>query len=140
MIIEELQKANIEAMKARDTNARAVLSIVLAKYKLEVINAREKGKEVSDNDVIRLLGKTVKKLEEERISYANAGRDEEVANINAQIDLISKYLPKMLSEDEIRAEINKLDDKSIPSVMKHFKMNFDGKVDMALVNKVVRSL
>lgn len=140
MIIEELQKANIEAMKARDANARAVLSIVLAKYKLEVINAREKGKEVSDNDVIRLLGKTVKELEEERISYANAGRDEEVANINAQIDLISKYLPKMLSEDEIRAEINKLDDKSIPSVMKHFKMNFDGKVDMALVNKVVRSL
>lgn len=140
MIIEELQKANIEAMKARDANARAVLSIVLAKYKLEVINAREKGKEVSDNDVIRLLGKTVKELEEERINYANAGRDEEVANINAQIDLISKYLPKMLSEDEIRAEINKLDDKSIPSVMKHFKMNFDGKVDMALVNKVVRSL
>ena len=44
----------------------------------------------------------------------------------------------MMSEDEIKAEINKLEDKSIPSVMKHFKANFAGKVDMSLVNKIAR--
>jgi len=46
----------------------------------------------------------------------------------------------MLSEDEIKAEINKLADKSIPSIMRHFKANFNGKVDMGLVNKVGRSV
>lgn len=46
----------------------------------------------------------------------------------------------MLSEDEIRQEILKLEDKSIPSVMKHFKTNFVGKVDMGLVSKVARSI
>jgi len=45
----------------------------------------------------------------------------------------------MLSEDEIRNEIEKLTDKSIPSIMKHFKANFNGKVDMGLVNKIART-
>ena len=44
----------------------------------------------------------------------------------------------MLSEEEIRAEIAKLEDKSIPSIMKHFKANFAGKCDMGLVNKIAR--
>ena len=46
----------------------------------------------------------------------------------------------MLSEDEIRKEIDSLEDKSIPSIMKHFKVNFQGKVDMALVNKIAKSI
>ena len=53
----------------------------------------------------------------------------------ASIDL---YLPRELSEDEIRSIINSLEDKSIPNVMKHFKTNFAGQVDMALVNKIAR--
>ena len=38
------------------------------------------------------------------------------------------------------AEIEKLDDKSMPSIMKHFKANFQGKADMGMVNKIARSL
>ena len=44
----------------------------------------------------------------------------------------------MMSEDEIYEVINGLEDKSIPNVMKHFKANFAGKVDMGLVNRVAR--
>ena len=50
------------------------------------------------------------------------------------------YLPKMLSEDEIKAEIKKLGDNSIPVVMKHFKQNFNGKVDMRLVQEVLKGM
>ena len=49
-------------------------------------------------------------------------------------------MPKLMSEDEIKAEILKLDDKSVPSVMKHFKANFLGKVDMKLVGEVLKRL
>ena len=45
----------------------------------------------------------------------------------------------MLSEQEIKDIINAMEDKSIPSAMKHFKANYAGKVDMGLVNKVARS-
>ena len=47
--------------------------------------------------------------------------------------------PIPLTEEEIRKEISTLDDKSLPNVMKHFKTNFQGKVDMGLVSKIARS-
>ena len=45
-----------------------------------------------------------------------------------------------MSEDEIKAIIEKLDDKSIPSIMKHFKAEYAGKVDMSLVGKIAKSI
>ena len=65
---------------------------------------------------------------------------ERVDNITKQEEVLSSYLPKQLSEQEIRDIIASLDDKSVPNVMKHFKMNYAGQVDMSLVNSILRSL
>lgn len=46
----------------------------------------------------------------------------------------------MMTAEEIKAEILTLDDKSVPSVMKHFKANFAGKCDMREVQAVLKSL
>jgi uncharacterized protein len=140
MIIDELQKANIEALKAHNTTVRAILSVVISRYKMLAIELKAEGKEASDVDMLKLIAKVLKELDEEKEGYAKVGNIEEVKSISEQIVAISKYLPKMLSEEEIRNEISKLDDKSIPSVMRHFKANFDGKVDMSLVNKIARTL
>lgn len=139
MIIDELQKANIEALKNKNKSARAVLSVVINRYKLEAIEMKTAGKEISDKEMVRIISKVLKELDEEKSGYEKVNRLDDVDNINSQIDVISKYLPKLLSEDEIRTEIAKLEDKSIPNVMKHFKTNFDGQVDMGLVNKIARS-
>ena len=53
---------------------------------------------------------------------------------------VSSYLPKMMSAEEIKAEILKLEDKSVPNVMKHFKANFAGKCDMRDVQAVLKTL
>lgn len=140
MIIDELQKANIEALKAHDASARAVLSIVISRYKLNMIELKSLGKDITDADMVKLISKVLKELQEEKEGYEKVGNKEQVESINKQAELISKYLPKMMSEEEIRVEINKLEDKSIPSIMKHFKTNFEGKADMGLVNKVARTL
>ena len=71
-------------------------------------------------------------------NYKKAGNLEQSNTILEQKEVLVKYLPQMMSEEEIKAEIAKLEDKSIPSVMKHFKANFAGKVDMGLVNKIAR--
>ena len=60
--------------------------------------------------------------------------------LNAQIAFVSAYLPKMMTDEEIKAEILALSDKSVPSVMKHFKANFAGKCDMRRVQEVLNSL
>ncbi len=138
MLINELEQANIAALKARDQVTRAVLSVVINRYRMNAIELKANGKEATDADLIKIISKVIKELDEEKEGNIKAGRFEEAKAIDLQKAVIEKYLPKMMSEEEIRSIINGLEDKSIPSVMKHFKANYDGQVDMALVNKIAR--
>lgn len=138
MIIDEIKKDNVQAMKDHDQIARAIYGVVMNKVLLASIEAKKDGKELQDTDTVQILQKTIKELTEERENFIKAGNTQEADNIEKQKDIISKYLPAMLSEDEIRDVISKLDDKSIPGVMKHFKAEYAGKVDMGLVNKIAR--
>ena len=139
MLIDEIKKANVEAMKARDNTAKGIYSIIMNKYMLLSIQKKQKGEEATDVDLITIISKTLKELTEEKESYLKVNNLEKVNAIAHQEELISKYLPKVLTEEEIRKEISTLDDKSLPNVMKHFKTNFQGKVDMGLVSKIARS-
>lgn len=138
MLIDELQAANIEALKSRDKVARAVLSVVISRYKANAIEMKAQGKEATDADMVKVINKVVKELDEEKEGNIKVGRLEEAKEIEIQKSIIEKYLPKLMSEEEIRQIISSLADKSMPSVMKHFKMNYDGKVDMSLVSKIAR--
>ena len=140
MLINDLQKANIEAMKAKDQDARSILSVVLTKYKLQEVEARAAGKEIGDAELLSIIQKVLKELSDEKEGYVKVGNQERIDSITRQENVIKGYLPQQLSEDEIRAEIAKLDDKSLPNIMKHFKTNFAGKVDMSKVSQIARSL
>lgn len=138
MLINELEQANIAALKARDQVTRAVLSVVINRYRMNAIELKAQGKEETDADLVKIISKVIKELDEEKEGNIKTGRLEEAKAIDQQKAVIEKYLPKMMSEDEIRAVIAKLEDKSMPSVMKHFKANYDGQVDMSLVSKIAR--
>lgn len=140
MLYDEIKKANIQAMKDKDVVARSFYSVLLNKIMLENIKKREKGGEVNDADISNILQKTIKELEEEKENYNKVGNAEEVANIGTQIEIAKKYLPKMLSNDEIKEIILSLPDKTIPFVMKYFKQNYNGKCDMRNVQEVLKSL
>ncbi len=140
MILDEIKRANMVALKNKDQNARAVYSVVMTKAMLETVKKREKNEELTDEDMIRIIQKTIKELTDESESYEKAGNLEQSKNILQQKEIISIYLPKMLEEAEIKNIILSLDDKSIPSVMKHFKQNYLGKVDMALVSKTLKEM
>ncbi len=140
MLLDELKKANIEAMKAKDKDARSVLSVVLTKCQLLIVEANANGKEFNDPQVLEVIQKVLKELSDEKEGYQKVNNQERVASISHQEEVIKAYLPKQLTREEIIEEINKLDDKSMPSVMKHFKANFAGKVDMSLVSQIARGL
>ena len=140
MIIEEIKKANIEAMKKKDSKARAIYSVIMNKHLMASVDARASGKEVDDADMVRIIQKTIKELEEERDNYKMVGNMEEVETIEYEKSLIEKYLPQMLSEEEIKNIIMTLDDKTVPSVMRHFKTNYNGKVDMKTVSNVLKNM
>ncbi len=140
MLYDDLLKDNMAAYKARDNEAKGVLSIVISRYKLMVVESRTNGKELTDADLIVLIQKILKELSDEKEGYLKVNNQARVDSISKQEEVLKKYLPKQLSKEEILAEINKLDDKSMPSIMKHFKTNFAGKVDMSLVSQIARSL
>lgn len=139
MLIDEIKKGNVQAMKEHDSVARAIFGVVMNKVLLNSIELKKDGKEQTDNDVIQILQKTLKELTEEKENYLKVNNTVEAENIERQKQIISKFLPQMLSEAEIRAIIATLPDKSIPAVMKHFKEHYAGKVDMGMVNKIARS-
>ena len=107
---------------------------------MATVDSRTNGKEVEDADMVRIIQKTIKELDEERDNYSKVGNAEEVKNIEYQKSLIEKYLPQLLSEEEIKAIILTLEDKTVPSVMRHFKTNYNGKCDMKVVSNVLKTL
>ncbi|MCQ2742852.1 MAG: GatB/YqeY domain-containing protein [Bacilli bacterium] len=136
MLIDEIKKANIAAMKARDADARAALSVVITRY--QALLTSGSGKEVVDADVLHIIQKVAKELDEEAEGYVKVGRPESAEAIKRQKEAIICFLPKMLTEEEIRTIFNTLEDKSMPSVMKYFKANYAGQCDMGLVSKIAR--
>jgi len=140
MIVDEIKKANIEAMKNKDAVARSLYSVLLNKIKLEEIKKRESGQALSDGDVANILQKMVKELTEEKESYEKAGREETANDLKKQLAIVDKFMPKMLTADEIKNIILSLEDRSIPFVMKYFKTNYNGACDMRQVQEVLKSL
>lgn len=140
MINDELKKANVQAMKDKDTVARTIYSVVLNKTMLENIKKREKGEELTDADVIQILQKTIKELTEEKENFEKVGNAQQSEVLTKQIEIIKGYLPQMMSADEIREIILGLEDKTVPFVMKYFKANYAGKCEMRTVQEVLKNI
>ena len=138
MLLQDIKKANIEALKNKETNARAIYSVLINKCMLLEINKREKGEELEDADVVSLIQKTLKELEDEISNFEKVNNAVKVESLREQMKYIEKFLPAMLKEDEISSIIEGLTDKSIPSIMKHFKVNYAGKCDMSMVSKLAK--
>jgi len=140
MLIDEIKKANVESIKSHDVIARAALSVLINKYMLANIEKKAKGEVLTDEDLINIIQKFSKELAEEAENYKKINNTQEYNAIMTQKSIVEKYLPTMMTAEEIKAVILSLTDKSIPSVMKHFKLNFNGKCEMKLVSEVLKSL
>lgn len=140
MTLEQFKKEKVEAMKARDKDATSALNLIITKIMNVTIEKRANNEEVTEADIATLLKKAEKELIEEKEGFEKAGRQENVISLENQIKTIQKYLPKMLSKEEITAIINGLTDKSLPAVMKHFKINYQGKADMKLVSDIAKNI
>lgn len=140
MDVQFFKKEKIDAMKSGNREAVTALNSVINKLMLLTIEKRAKGADLNNDDVVQILKKVEKEITEERDAFEKAGRADNVSALNAQIGVINKYLPKLMSEEEIAEVIKALPDKSVPFVMKHFKANFGGTCDMKTVSKVLKEL
>ena len=103
----QIQKDIMEAMKAKDTvRLNAVRSI---KSAILLAKTAEGGsKELQDSDIIKLIQKLAKQRKEAAEQYVAAGRQELADNELAEAEVLSTYLPKMLSEEEVEAKLKEI--------------------------------
>ena len=140
MILEEINKANVVAFKEKNAVIKDVISVIKSRAKLLEVEKRASMQEITDGDVANLIQKLIKELAEAQENYNKVGNTAEVDNLAKQIEFCKKYLPKKLDVNEIKAVIMTLDDKSVPNVMKYFKINYAGAVDMREVQEVLKTM
>lgn len=90
------------AMKARDGFRTGTLRQLVAAVRAEA-KAGPVEKDLTEDDVLRVLAREVKKRRESAEIYTTAGADERAANESAEADVVEEYLPKQLSDDELAA-------------------------------------
>jgi len=142
MLIDDIKKERIIAMKARDSATSSLLSTLLG----EVENATKSGNHsggIADDIVVSTVKKFIKNNNATISALKNAGKD--TASLEAEIEVLSKYMPKILSEAQteniIAAQIIAMDIKSMKDMgklMGYMKKNFAATVDMGLVSRLVK--
>ena len=140
MILEQINKANVQAFKEKNTLVKDIISIIKARAKLLEVEKRVSGAVLTDNDIMQLIQKLIKELQESQENYKKVDNMQEVENLQKQIEFCKTFLPKALSKDEIKKIILAMEDRSIPNVMKHFKTNYAGSCDMREVQEVLKTI
>ena len=140
MVLEEINKANVQAFKEKNALVKDVISLIKSRAKLLEVEKRTKNEDLTDSDIFNIIQKLIKELEESKDNYAKVNNISEVENLAKQIAFCKTFLPKALSKEEIKDIILNLEDRSVPFVMKHFKANYNGSCDMRDVQEVLKSL
>ncbi|MBS5937502.1 GatB/YqeY domain-containing protein [Clostridium sp.] len=143
MLKEELKKNEIAAMKARDKQTVNVLRLVNAEIKSYEVNERQ---DITDDGVIKIIEKQIKQLKE-ALEYAEKLNDKaKIEEGNFAIKLLTPYLPKQLSEEEVTAMLKEIiangnyTAKDMGNIMKEIMPKVAGKFDRSKINPMVKSL
>jgi len=146
---EQLTDDLKEAMRQQDkVRKRTIRSVVTGIQRAET-ELDNTGQRVilSEDDIVVLIARQAKQREESIIEYQRGGREDLVAEEQAELAILKAYLPQQLGRAEIEAqarqviaEVGATDPRDIGKVMKPLLARLKGKADGAVVNQVVREL
>src|SRR4051795_12152708 len=148
MLRDDMNSALKGAMKAGDARRVSTLRMVNATLKNADIEARGQGKPaLTDDDVLGLLQKMIKQRHESVELYEKGGRPELAAQEREEITIISAYLPKQMTDQEIHDTIGALVKevgasamKDMGKVMAAIKERYTGKLDVAKASAAVKKM
>jgi uncharacterized protein YqeY len=147
MLRQRLNDELKAAMKSRDQRATSALRLILAALKDRDIAARDRGitNGIDEPEIIDMLQKMVRQRQDSIAMYQKAGRQELVDQEQGEIDIIERFLPKKMSEDEanaaiagVIAELGASSIKDMGRVMAALKERYAGRMDFAKVGQQVK--
>jgi uncharacterized protein YqeY len=144
MLKEKLLEDLKESMKNKDVVRKNTVQMVRAGI-LQI--EKDKGIEVNDEMIIDIIAKEMKKKKDAMPDFEKAGRQDLIDQTNKEIEILSKYLPKQLSKEEIKqivqqviAELGATSIKDMGPVMKEAKAKIGASADGRTINEVVKEV
>jgi uncharacterized protein YqeY len=143
-LLESINQDLKAAMLSKDVVTRDTLRMLISEIKKFEIDEKV---EANDITISTLINKNVKQRRDSIDQFKKGARDDLVATEQKQLDVILKYLPEQLSEDEIHTivkdginEVSAAGMQDMGKLMGHLKPKFEGKADMSIVSKFVKEL
>lgn len=147
MILERINEDYKNAVKDKDEVKREVLNMLKSAIKYREIELRATGKELTEDEIVGVIQKEIKKRKEAIELYEKGGREDLVSKEKRELEILESYLPKQLSEEEIedmaKEIINSIGATSlsdIGKVMKEIMPKVKGRADGNVVKKIVERL
>ena len=144
MLKEKLMNDLKEAMKEKNEIKKNTVQMVRAAI-LQI--EKDKGITVEDEKIIEIIAKEVKSKKDALVDFEKGGRQDLINQTNEEISILQEYLPKQLSKDELKIEIEKVikdlnatSIKDMGSVMKEAKSRIGASADGRTINEVVKEL
>ena len=144
MIKQQIQADQIQAMKSKDANTLQTLRYILAQFKNEEI---EKKQDLTDEEVFQIMRKELKKLQDSIDSFEKGGRADLAAEYKSQKDILAKYMPQEMSDDDLKKEIQTVIDNNKEMAEKNPNAligicvrELKAKADPTRISKLVREM
>ena len=145
-LYETIQADMYKAMKNNEKFKSSTLRVALAKLKDKKIELRE---DLSKNDEVKIIQNLVKQRKEAADIYEKNNRSELMENEMNELEILSMYLPKMMSENELNILIKEVISdtgatnmsdmgKVMPEIMKRSEGKADGKMVQQIVSDFLR--
>jgi hypothetical protein len=148
MLRQDISEALKTAMKAKDTRATSTLRLILAALKDRDIAARGEGNGdggISDDAILEMLQKMIKQRHDSIEQYEKGNRPDLVQQEREEIEIIKTFLPKQMSEDEVRAAVGELvteigagSIKDMGRTMAALKERYAGRMDFTKAAQLVK--
>ncbi len=136
-----LRKSFLNARIKKDTNAISILSLVITEIDNEVINNDRKP--LSDKQVLQILRRFIKRLKESIEIYTKEGKEEQLQEDLEQLKLLESFLPKQLSNDEVKAIVKKIIDSGVTDfgkIMRTILEQHGDQVEARTVSEIIKNV
>lgn len=143
-LLDTLKKDMIAAMKAKDKDTLSVVRMLKASVQNEQIS---KGHDLTPDEENALMAKEYKQRKDSLAEFEKGGRQDLVDSTKKEMAVVAKYMPKQMSEDEIKQaveetvdEVNATSMKDFGKVMGAIMPKVKGKADGKVVNQAVKQV
>lgn len=143
-ILNQLNEDMKTAMRAKERDKLTTIRMIKASIQNEEI---KKGAELNDEEILAILSREKKQRLESFTEFEKAGREDLTEKLTAELEVVEKYLPEQLSDEEVRtlvketiAEVGAESMQDMGTVMSNVMPKLQGRADGDQVNAMVREL